>query len=191
VRHEFAKINFKQSESVEEFSLRITTLENEMRVLGDEITDKEVVKKLLHSVLEKLEQVSISMETLLDQNSLSIEEASGHLRAVLQRKKTTASPAMNAGEWLLLIEEAWTTRMKTKEKGGSSGSGGRNRGRGQGRGRGGGHGGNGGNGGDSNSNPQDGHEGGGGRGACHNCGKMGHWARECRSKAKKVEAHAA
>jgi hypothetical protein len=46
-------------------------------VLGDEITDKEVVKKMLHSLPEKLEQVAISMETLLDLNSLSIEEATG------------------------------------------------------------------------------------------------------------------
>jgi hypothetical protein len=37
-------------------------------VLGDDIIDKEVVKK----------KVAISMETLLDLNSLSIEEAVGH-----------------------------------------------------------------------------------------------------------------
>jgi hypothetical protein len=55
---------------------------NGLHVLGDDITDKEVVKKMLHSVPEKLEQVAISMETLLDLNTPSIEEAAGHLRAV-------------------------------------------------------------------------------------------------------------
>jgi hypothetical protein len=79
LRQDFAKIKFKPSECVEDFSIHITALANELRVLGDEITDKEVVKKLLHSVLEKLEQVTNSMETLLDLNSLSIEEATDHL----------------------------------------------------------------------------------------------------------------
>jgi hypothetical protein len=30
-----------------------------------------------------------------------------------------------------------------------------------------------------------------GRDTCHNCVKVGHWAKDCRSKAKKGEAHAA
>jgi hypothetical protein len=65
---------------------------------------KEVVKKMLHSVPEKLEQVSISIETLLDLNSLLIEEAVGHLLAVEQRKQST-TPAADTGGWLLLTEE--------------------------------------------------------------------------------------
>jgi hypothetical protein len=51
------------------------------------------------------------METFLDLNSLSIEEAAGHLRAVEQRKKGTAPSAADAGGWLLLTEEEWTARM--------------------------------------------------------------------------------
>jgi hypothetical protein len=54
-RQEFTEIRFKPGEGVEDFSIRIMALANELRVLGDEITDKEVVKELLHSVPEKLE----------------------------------------------------------------------------------------------------------------------------------------
>jgi hypothetical protein len=79
LQQEFTEIKFKPGEGVADFSLCITALANELRVLGNGITDKEVVKKMLHSVPEKLEQVAISMETLLDLNSLSIEEAVGHL----------------------------------------------------------------------------------------------------------------
>jgi hypothetical protein len=46
-----------------------------------------VIKKILHSVLEQLEQVAILIETLLDLNSMSIEEATGHLHVVEERKK--------------------------------------------------------------------------------------------------------
>jgi hypothetical protein len=51
---------------------------------------------MLHSVPEKLEQVSISIETLLDLNSLLIEEAVGHLLVVEQRKQST-TPAADTG----------------------------------------------------------------------------------------------
>jgi hypothetical protein len=132
-------------------------LANELQVLDDEVTDKEVIKKMLHSILEKLEQVAISMETLLNLNSLSIEEAAGHLRVVEQRKKGPSSPAADTGDRLLLIEEEWIAQMKAKVKngsnGGSSSNGGANRGHGRGRGRGHGDGCNGG----ANSNsPQEG-----------------------------------
>jgi hypothetical protein len=127
--HNLADIKFKPGESVEDFS--INSIANEMRALGEEITDKEVVKKMLHSILEKLEQVTISMETLLNLNMLSIEEATGHLRAVEQRKKSSSSSVMDDSGRMLLIEEEWTTRMKAREKGGSSGDGGSGGGRGR------------------------------------------------------------
>lgn len=68
--------------------MRITTLANQLRVLGDDISKKEVIKKLLHAVPDKLEQVAISLETLLDLDNMSIEEAAGHLHVVEQRRKT-------------------------------------------------------------------------------------------------------
>jgi hypothetical protein len=93
---------------------------------------------------------------------------------------------------LLLMEEEWIARMKAREKGGSSGSGGsggdggRDKGRGKNKGCGGWH-----SGGGANSNCQEGSEDGTGRGACHNCMKLGHWARNCRSRPKKTKAHIA
>jgi hypothetical protein len=65
---EFTEIKFKLGESVEDFSLHIMALVNGLWVLAD----KEVVKKMLHSVPEKMEQMAISMEILLNLNSLSI-----------------------------------------------------------------------------------------------------------------------
>jgi hypothetical protein len=53
----------------------ISSLANQLRSLSDEISDKKVVKEMLQLVLDHLEQVAISIETLLDLDSLSIEEA--------------------------------------------------------------------------------------------------------------------
>jgi hypothetical protein len=75
------------------------------------------------------------METLLDLESLSIEEAVGHLRAVEQQKKP--SPAKENAGRLLLSEEEWMARMKSRDgsgsntgarRGGESSGGGKNRG---------------------------------------------------------------
>jgi hypothetical protein len=108
-----------------------------------------------------------------------------------RRKKRSTSSVADTGGRLLLTEEEWVARMKAKDKGGSSGSGGSSGGGGRGcgcdknKGRGGGRSGG------ANSSSQDGHEESVGCGACHNCDKMGHRARECWSKAKKGEAHMA
>jgi hypothetical protein len=79
LRREFDDILFKPSECVEEFAMRISTMANQCRSFEDDISDKKVVKKMLQSMPEHLEQVVISMETLLDLNTLSIEEATAYL----------------------------------------------------------------------------------------------------------------
>jgi hypothetical protein len=48
--------------------------------------EKDVIKKLLQSILEHFEQVAISIETLLNLNSMRIIEATDHLHAVEERK---------------------------------------------------------------------------------------------------------
>jgi hypothetical protein len=105
---------------------------------------------------------------------LTEEEWMTHMK--VRRKKSTTPPAADAGGQLLLTEEEWMTHMKVKakEKGGFRGGGGRGCGRGRGHGKGRGASGD-----------------GTGRDTYHNCGKIGDWAHECRSRPKKEEAHAA
>jgi hypothetical protein len=47
LRREFGALVFKDGESVSEFGIRITSLAVNLRILGDNISDAEVVKKLL------------------------------------------------------------------------------------------------------------------------------------------------
>jgi hypothetical protein len=44
---EFDAIAFKPGECVEEFALHISSLANQLRSLGDNLSDKKVVKKML------------------------------------------------------------------------------------------------------------------------------------------------
>lgn len=65
---------------MEEFSVRITGQANNLRILGDEITEVEVVCKMLQFVPDFLSQVAISIETLLDLNTITIApQAASHL----------------------------------------------------------------------------------------------------------------
>jgi hypothetical protein len=120
-----------------------------------------------------------SSATLLDLDSLSIEEAIGHLRAVEQRKKPPS--AKKTSGRLLFTEEEWLARMKTCDGFGSgSGAGARtgtrNKSNGKGKAC---------KGGTGEKKSTAGHD-----DTCGYCGKKSHWAHECRKKKCDEEAQA-
>jgi hypothetical protein len=108
---DFDDLHFKVGKCVEDFTQRATTIANQSRAHGDKISDKEVIKKILHSVPDHLEQVAISIETL-DLNSMSIEVATGHLRAIEERKRK-ASGGTKEGH--LLLTKEWMAQLKIRE----------------------------------------------------------------------------
>jgi hypothetical protein len=57
--------------------------------------------------------VVISIETMLDLNLMSIEEATNHLHAVEERKKKL--PDGSKKGCLLFTEEEWMARLKVRE----------------------------------------------------------------------------
>ena len=64
-----------------------------MRITGlaNSINETKIMKKMLQVALDHLEQVAISIKTLLDVNDLTVEEVTGRLRNVEQRKKNAES----------------------------------------------------------------------------------------------------
>jgi len=126
---EFNDIAFKAGESVDDFSLRIVGLANQVRILGWNLTDAEVMTKMLEVVPDHLSQVATAVETLLDVDTMSIEEVVGRLRQVEERRKRKASPATSLADptydkqgRLLLSEEEWLARLKIRGDDGGSGS---------------------------------------------------------------------
>ena len=82
LRKELSNIRFKDGETVNDFLMRITGLPNSITTLGGSISETEIVKKMLQVVPDHLEQVAISIETLLDVNDLMVEEVTRRLRNV-------------------------------------------------------------------------------------------------------------
>jgi hypothetical protein len=74
---DFDRLCFKDGESVEEFSLRLSTIVNDLATHGDPIDEHKVVKKFLRVVPPKFWQMALTIASLFDLKNMSIEELTG------------------------------------------------------------------------------------------------------------------
>ena len=184
LRREFDALIFKDGESVDEFAVRISTLVQELRMLGDNNSEPTVVRKLLQALPPRFHQIALSIVTLLDLETLSVEELVGRLKAAEERHDLSGGG--NNIVRLNLTEEELVARVSKKlqlsggssnsgnpgssgSEGGRGGSRGRGRGGGRGSGRGGGAKKTGGDAGRERNGYIAGDE-------CRYCGHKGHWA---------------
>jgi hypothetical protein len=182
---EWENLAFKPGEGVDDFALRLNTLQQKMVQFGDDTYGEErAVEKLFWCIPEKYKQIACSIKSLLDLSTMSIEKAIGRLKVVDGDEPQPLSGPITIGGKLHLTRERWEACQGGEKKGKSPPStGGRKRGK-RHKARGGAQAGArgcaessarggvlGGTAGNQKSARDD---------ACHNCDKLGCWDRECR-----------
>ena len=70
---------------MDDFTLRLTRLVNNLEILGDKIEEDCVVKKFLRVIPPRYSQVAISIKMLVDLQTLLVEELIGQLKAIEER----------------------------------------------------------------------------------------------------------
>jgi hypothetical protein len=96
---------------------------------GVTIIDEEAVAKYLRVVPPKYTQIALSIKTLIDMSTLTLEDVIGRLRAMDEHVEAATA---SADSKLLLTEEEWAARMREKRSGeGSSSHGGNGKRRGK------------------------------------------------------------
>lgn len=71
----------KSGETVQEFITRTMTIINQIRILGDPISDYTIVMKVLQSLSSRFDHVVAAIEESKDFHNLSLDELSGSLQA--------------------------------------------------------------------------------------------------------------
>jgi hypothetical protein len=78
-----------------------------LAIYGDEVDEQKAVEKLLRVVPPKYSQIALSIKTLLDTATLSVEQVTGMLKAVDERgdaASTLEQPLLSGGK-LYFTEE--------------------------------------------------------------------------------------
>jgi hypothetical protein len=98
LRQEWDNLAFKPGEDVDDFALRLTGLRQRLEQLGDyDITEERAVAKFLRCSPTKYLQLKISIQTMLDISTLTIEEVAGRFNVVDEEEELAAAETVATG----------------------------------------------------------------------------------------------
>jgi hypothetical protein len=180
LRKEFEDITLLDGETLDKFGLHIMNIVNNLWSLGDTVEEVKIVQNILRVVPNQYSQMACSIETLLDLNTVSVEELIRCLCSTEGRDGGTTK--QSAGGVLLLTEEEWEARRKQREQGQGSGGNDNGNGRKKGKPK------------PKNGNGRNGKAGNGERDMsqvkCYNYNQMGHYSKQCTEPCRECKQQA-
>jgi hypothetical protein len=109
--HQFETAEIKEEESIEDYSMRLSSMVQHLATLGEIIAELKVVSKFLRSVPHKYKQIIVAIQTLLDVKTLTLANVLGWLKATEDELEAPPASVNHAGK-LYLPEEAWEEKWK-------------------------------------------------------------------------------
>ena len=91
----------KKDESITDYFARVMIISNKMRNNGEDMPDKKIVEKIMHTLTEKFTYVVVSIEESKDTDNMSIDELQSSL--VVHEQKFRRSN-INGKEQVLKVE---------------------------------------------------------------------------------------
>lgn len=86
LKRDFEILKIEEHESIKQYSFKLMSTVNKIKLMGEELTDKRIVKKVLVSLPERFETKISSLEDLRDVNQMTLIELVSALQAQEQRK---------------------------------------------------------------------------------------------------------
>jgi len=100
----------KESESVKEYSGRLLSIANKVRLLGSVLKDSRIVEKLLVTVLERFEATITTLENAKDLSKISLAELLNVLQAQEQRRAMRQDGVVVEGALPTKYEGGWRNK---------------------------------------------------------------------------------
>lgn len=114
LKAEFEAMNMKETDSLDNFYLKLNGLVTNIRALGESVADVYIVKKLLRAVPEKFLQIASTIEQFWNIETMTVEETVSSLKA--QEERLRGQTEGSGQQQLLLTKEEWNKREKVDRK---------------------------------------------------------------------------